>query len=82
MERNEVFEKVKSIVSPFAKNEEALKSIAEGSDFTEDLEVNSARLVDIVIAFEDEFDIEVDDESADKISTVKDAIDLILEKVV
>ena len=81
MERAEVFEKIKTIVAPFAKNEAALGAMTEASRFTEDLAVNSARLVDIIIAFEDEFDIEVDDESADKIRTAQNAIDLILEKV-
>jgi len=39
--------------------------------------VNSARLVDVILDFEDEFDIEVDDEDADAVNTVGDAVTLI-----
>ena len=46
----------------------------------DDLKVNSARLVDIVLAFEDAFDIEIADEDADSVNTVGDAVSLILSK--
>jgi len=36
--------------------------------------------VDIILAFEDEFGIEVDDESADKVRTLGDAVQMILAK--
>jgi len=36
--------------------------------------------VDIILAFEDDFDIEVDDESADQVRTIGDAVELILRK--
>jgi len=78
---NEVFEKVKTIVSPYCKNEDALASATEETSFLEDLAINSARLVDIVIDFEDEFDIEVSDEEADKIRTIGDAVKVINSKV-
>lgn len=78
---NEVFEKVKTIVSPYCKNEEALESATNETSFLEDLAINSARLVDIVIDFEDEFDIEVSDEEADKIRTIGDAVTVINAKV-
>jgi acyl carrier protein len=81
MERTQTFEKVLHIVKPFCKNEEAVKNVNENSRFLEDLNVNSARLVDIVLAMEDEFNIEVDDESADGIRTMGDAVNLILKKM-
>jgi acyl carrier protein len=46
----------------------------------EDLKVNSARLVDVVIAFEDDFDIEIADEDVDSVNTVGDAVNLIVSK--
>lgn len=76
----EVFEKVKTIVSPYCKNQEALESATDETSFLEDLAINSARLVDIVIDFEDEFDIEVSDEEADKIRTIGDAVKVIKSK--
>ena len=47
----------------------------------DDLKINSARLVDIVLDFEDVFDIEVDDDDADNVATVGDGVNLILAKI-
>ena len=81
MNEKEVYEKVVKVISPFAKNAEALASVSNETNILDDLQVNSARLVDIVLEFEDEFDIEVEDEAADSIVTVGDAVKLILQKV-
>lgn len=81
MERPEIFEKVKEILEPYVKNQEAFDSLSEDTSILDDLQVNSARLVDIILAFEDEFDIEVDDESADQVVTIGDALELIREKL-
>ena len=78
MENQEVFDKVFEILKPFAKNEEALGSIALETSLQKDLEVNSARLVDIVLEIEDSFDIEVSDDDADQVGTVGDAVKLIV----
>jgi acyl carrier protein len=78
---SEVFEKVKSIVSTYCKNQEALAAATDETSFLGDLEINSARLVDIVIDFEDEFDIEVSDDEADAIRTIGDAVKVINAKV-
>ena len=43
--------------------------------------MNSARLVDVILNFEDEFDIEVEDEDADAVNTVGDAVSLIEGKL-
>ena len=80
VEKTAIFEKVLSLVTPFCKNPEALKVANENSRFLEDLKINSARLVDIVLSIEDEFNIAVDDESADSIRTLGDAVELIAEK--
>jgi acyl carrier protein len=81
MQSSEVMERVIKILTPWVKNEQALASVARETNILEDLKVNSARLVDVVIAFEDEFDIEIADEDVDKVNTVGDAVDLILSKV-
>lgn len=78
MENQEVFDKVVEILKPFAKNEEALGSISLETSLQKDLEVNSARLVDIVLEIEDNFDIEVSDDDADQVNTVGDAVKLIV----
>jgi acyl carrier protein len=81
MTRDEVFDKVVEIISPFAKDKEALAEVSEETHILQDLKVNSARLVDVILEFEDEFDIEVEDEDADAVDTVGDAVDLIMGKV-
>ncbi len=80
MNEEQVYEKVVKVITPFCKNEEALAAISRDTDILEDLQVNSARLVDIMLEFEDEFDIEVEDEAADNILTVGDAVKLIMQK--
>lgn len=78
MTREEAFAKVVAIIGPFAKNAEALKSATAETKILTDLGVNSARLVDIILDFEDDFNISVSDEAADKIQTLGDAVDMIL----
>lgn len=78
MTRDEVFEKVLSIIGPFAVNKQALEGANEQTNILTDLKVNSARLVDIILDFEDKFEIAIDDEAADEIQTLGDAVDKIL----
>ncbi|MCS5619208.1 MAG: phosphopantetheine-binding protein [Myxococcota bacterium] len=81
MEQSEVMEGVVKILKPWVKNEEAFAAVSMTTNILEDLKVNSARLVDVVIAFEDEFDIEIADEDVDTVNTVGDAVTLIVSKL-
>lgn len=81
MTRDEIFSKVVEIVRPFAKNKDALAAARLETNILDDLMVNSARLVDVILEFEDEFDIEVEDEDADSVNTIGDAVNLIAAKV-
>lgn len=81
MSREEIFAKVMEIIGRYAKNKEALEGTSEETNILDDLKVNSARLVDVILDFEDEFDIEVDDEDADAVNTVGDAVALIEAKI-
>jgi acyl carrier protein len=74
-------DRVIAIVRPFVKESGALDLVSEKTSILDDLKVNSARLVDIVLAFEDEFDIEVEDEDADRVVTIGDATELVYAKV-
>jgi len=55
---------------------EASEATPEAS-FTEALGADSLDLVELIMAFEEEFEIEIPDDDAEKIATVKDAIDYI-----
>ena len=80
MERSEAFATVVKILTPHVKNQEALESVTEATNILDDLKVNSARLVDVVLAFEDEFDIEIPDEDVDSVNTVGDCVNLVIGK--
>lgn len=81
MDDKEIFDKVVKILAPFVKNQDALGSVSNDTDILKDLRVNSSRLVDIILQFEDEFGIEVQDEEADKVQTIGAAVDMIKGKV-
>ena len=55
----------------------SVDEIKEDSKFVEDLGADSLDVVELVMALEEEFDIEIPDEDAEKIQTVKDALDYI-----
>jgi acyl carrier protein len=74
-------ERVVKILTPWVKNEESLASVSMDTNILDDLKVNSARLVDVVIAFEDDFDIEIADDDVDSVNTVGDAVNLISSKL-
>ena len=74
-----VHEKVKSIIVE-QLGVEADEVTLEAS-FTDDLGADSLDIVELVMAFEEEFGIEIPDEDAEKITTVKDAADYISERV-
>jgi len=81
MEESEVMDRVVKILTPWVKDQAALGRISMETNILDDLKVNSARLVDVVIAFEDDFDIEIADEDVDKVNTVGDAVNLISGKL-
>ena len=62
------------------RNPDALVGVKNETNILDDLKVNSARLVDVVLAFEDEFDIEIPDEDVDSVNTVGDCVKLIVDK--
>ena len=81
MTEEKILEKVVDILKPYAKDAGALASVSLETNILSGLKVNSARLVDVVLAFEDAFGIEVADDDADKVQTVGDAVRLIQGKL-
>ena len=81
MEREEIIARLKSIIKPFTKETEAFDNLSESTDFIDDLKINSANLVDIVLDIEDAFQIVIDDQSMEKMLDVKSAIDIIESKL-
>jgi acyl carrier protein len=81
MTEQQILEKVVDILKPYAKDAGALAAVSLETSILTGLKVNSARLVDVVLAFEDAFGIEVADDDADKVETVGDAVRLIQGKL-
>lgn len=72
---------LKEIVKPYIQNQEAFENISEDTDFINDLKINSANLVDVVLDIEDKYDIEIDNDSMDKMLNVKASLEVIQEKL-
>ena len=70
-----VAEKVKSIIVEQLGVD--ADEVNPGASFTDDLGADSLDIVELVMAFEEEFGVEIPDDAAEKITTVKDAIDYI-----
>ena len=81
MTKEELTTSLKKIVKPYIQDEEAFNNLTEDTDFINDLKINSANLVDVVLDVEDEFDIEIDNDSMEKMLSVKAAIEIIESKL-
>lgn len=74
---NDISDRVKKIVVEHLGVEES--KVSETASFIDDLGADSLDTVELVMAFEEEFGCEIPDDAAEKIVTVKDAIDFIQE---
>ncbi len=79
METNEVFNKVKGLFVEDLGIDES--KVTMEARLEEDLEIDSLGIVEVVMAFEDEFDIEIDDEELADVSTVGEAVKLLHSKI-
>ncbi|ERK65983.1 acyl carrier protein [Leptotrichia sp. oral taxon 215 str. W9775] len=73
-----MLEKIKSIVADQLGVDE--DQVTEDASFIDDLGADSLDTVELIMAFEEEFDVEIPDEDAQKIKTVKDVIEYIESK--
>ncbi len=80
MQDHEILEKLKKIVTPYTQEKSGLEDFSETTDFINDLQINSANLVDVVLDVEDEFNIEIDNDSMDGMLKVGDAMRIIERK--
>ncbi|MEH2173786.1 acyl carrier protein [Nostoc sp.] len=80
MSQTELFEKVKKIVIEQLSVDPPEK-VTPQAKFMEDLGADSLDTVELVMALEEEFDIEIPDEAAEQITSVQDAVDYINNKV-
>jgi acyl carrier protein len=79
MSSEEIFEKVKKIIVDQLGTAEG--NVTTSSSFIDDLGADSLDIVELVMALEEQFNIEIPDEDAEKVSTVGDVVDYIKEHV-
>ena len=79
MNTEEIFEKVKAIIVEQLGVAET--SVEMEASFIDDLGADSLDIVELVMALEEEFDIEIPDADAEKVTTVGDVVDYIKENV-
>lgn len=75
MERSEIQNRVKSVIARVLKIK--ADDIADNANFIFDLGADSMQSVELVAAFEEEFNIEMDEEKALEVQTVNEAVDFI-----
>ena len=81
MNREEATTKLKEIVKPYVKDQEAFDELSENTDFISDLKINSANLVDIILDVEEVFGITIDNISMEKMTNVNAALEIIETKL-
>jgi acyl carrier protein len=77
----ERYNKLKDIIGVYLPEDVSVEEIGENSHFINELNINSANLVDIVLDVEDAFDIRLENEDMDQMQTVKDALEIIKGKL-
>ena len=79
--KEERYQKLKEIIKVYLPEDVSAEMISKESHFTKELNINSANLVDIILDVEDAFDIRLENEDMEQMETVKDALNIIDNKV-
>lgn len=81
MKKEEIIDKLKLIIKPYTTNTEAFDNLTEDTDFINDLNINSANLVDIILDIEEAFNIVIDNTDMERMLDVKTAVEIIETKL-
>lgn len=79
MDKNEITSRVKKVIAQVLKVEES--SISDNANFIFDLGADSLQSIELVAAFEEEFQIEMEEDKALEVQTVSDAVEFIAKYV-
>lgn len=81
MNKETLINELKPLLQPYVQDKEAFESLHEKTDFINDLKINSANLVDVILDIEDKYDIEIDNQSMEQMLNVEKAIEVIQAKI-
>ncbi|UFH34863.1 acyl carrier protein [Flavobacterium acetivorans] len=81
MNREAIIEQLRIIVKPYIQNQQAFSDLTEETDFINDLRINSANLVDVILDIEEKFDIIIDNKEMEQMINVKASLDVIAFKL-
>lgn len=81
MTRQDILDELKKVLAPYTTDKALLAGINEQTDLLKDLKINSANLVDIIIDAEAKYNIEIDYDAAEKMTSIGSCIDVIQEKL-
>jgi len=80
MSKNDKLNRLKDIIKPYVEDVQKLNDIDESTKFIDDLAINSAHLVDIILDVEDVYDIRIENEEMEKMLDVGSALQIIESK--
>jgi acyl carrier protein len=81
MNKQDTIGQLKEIIKPYIQNQEAFDVLTEKTDFINDLRINSANLVDVILDIEEKYKIVIDNESMERMLDVKSALEIIETKL-
>jgi len=81
MKKEELIAQLKVIIKPYTTNFEAFDNLTEDTDFINDLNINSANLVDIILDIEEAFDVVIDNTDMERMLDVKTSVEIIETKL-
>lgn len=79
MSKEDILAKLKPVIAEQLGVDES--EVKEDASFTEDLNADSLDLVELIMSLEEQFQLQISDEDAEKITTVGEAVDYIYEKI-
>jgi acyl carrier protein len=80
MTKEEITNELVEIIKPYLPEDVSVDSLTAESDLINDLKINSAHIVDIVLDIEDKFDVMIEDDVIGEMVKVGDAVRIISEK--
>lgn len=81
MDKEKIIKELIEIITPYVPEKELIDNIDESKELINDLHINSAHIVDIVLDVEEKYDIMIDDDAIGKMNTVGESVSMIMEKI-